>query len=260
MAEAPYKPTLLTRPDMPGRLPPDIFMLPVAESPSFLVDPVVFTEQALARAKWWLPQQTDLLAVYESAESYGDFMRPPYRTGLPTEARVNISETERRFEHRCGELIRKGQAEGVFTAPNELGDGRISARDYLGTGRTKVTKFKEMGSYSIEVLNATLIECRNRGTISQDNFLLIARGDEPVKKRHRPSAEEIEAQKRSEHNVGRRHVDPNKVVMSFADQLEATISTMDLVVPEDLDPGVKEEAIVSIRGTLQMIFKEIGKW
>ena len=178
VAKDEYVPLLIMRTDMPNRMSSKVYLFPAHKSPTFRDYPEDFAREALDRTKWWLPRQKDIVHVHDAFKIARTFTLMAREGGYEREIQLDLAEIERRFEHRLGCMIREGQASGIYTAPGQNAPGMVSVKELLDTGRTRVTKFKQVAGLTSAQLDALLAEGRELGTLSQENLLNLAAGRE----------------------------------------------------------------------------------
>ena len=76
------------------------------------------------------------------------------------EAQLDINEAERRFEHRVGVLIIKGQDEGVFRKGRVFAKGKLSVGEFLGIGSSGAPR-SELSSFVVRA-KRSLRRCSRR--------------------------------------------------------------------------------------------------
>ena len=262
VAQDEYVPLLIMRKDMPNRMSKKVFLFPAEDSPTFRDHPDDFVQEALKRAKWWLPEQNEIVSLHAAFGVARTFTLMAREEGYDRDIQLDLAEIERRFEHRLGTLIREGQEAGIFTAPGQNAPGMISVRELLDTGRTRVTKFKQVAGLTPEQLDDLIAEGRQLGTLSQENLLNLAAGREikTREQRHPKEAAASRAKVRSASNAGKRHLSSEKIATTLSEQLEAVGSSLELVNPDELEPEVRKETLDSIRETCNLILKEIKSW
>lgn len=205
---------------------------------------------AVERAKWWVARKDlDIVTAHEGfllAMAYAEECK---RRRYEMSVQLDALEVKHRLHYCVGSMILLGQQARVFGS--RLYPKGLSITDILGLrDHGAVNRLREPAiDTSSADFDAALQLGRNEGDLTMAHVLRILRGEErPV------------SQDRSEYNRGKRHLDSNKIMEALADELEATLSGIDLVVSSELDPERKKACKDSIRKSLRSIMKEVSKW
>lgn len=235
----------------PSGLPREEFIQPLSAANVLVeMDTARFMAEVQARALWWLPQMgDDLERVYKTLTLISEYRAAARARKYSKEAQLDINEAERRFEHRAGALIIKGQEEGVFRSGKGSVKDKLSIQEFLNIGhRSTVSDLTLIGRLTPSELDETLLTARAAGDLGRMAVTRLIKG-------------EVLTSDRSKFNTGRRRVDSNRAIQSLASDLtDITTGLDDLVNPEDLDPKIRQACKEEIWTAITKITQEMMNW
>lgn len=221
-------------------------------------DPVEYMAVVLNRAKGWLAEAQSVEDVRETkaiAVGYESVIR---EKELAFDAQLSATEIVRRCERRIGELVKQGQREGTVLSrgqtlsrldPTHGGDLR-KPHEAMGVAEND---HKAMGdSYALadappEQFEQAISDAREEGNLSRANVVRKVKGEKPKQA------------ERSEWHRKKRHIDPNRILSSLAEELDAATAGLDLMEREGLDPDITPGLIAQIDGSLRVIKRHLRR-
>lgn len=235
----------------PSGLPRQEFIQPLSSANVLVeMDTARFMAEVRTRALWWLPQMgDDVERVYKALLLISEYRIAARLRKYSRDAQLDINEAERRFEHRTGALIIKGQEEGIFRRGKGSVKGKLSVQEFLGIGRrSTVNDLTTIGHLTPSELDEVLLTARTAGDLGRSAVQRLIKG-------------EVLTSDRSVFNTGRRRIDSNKAIQSLADDLTNVTSGLeDLVNPAELDPAIARECKEAIWAAITKITQEMSNW
>lgn len=235
----------------PSGLPRQEFIQPLSVANVLVeMDTARFMAEVLSRALWWLPQMgDDVERTYKVLLLISEYRIAARHRQYPKEAQLDINEAERRFEHRVGSLIIKGQEDGVFRQGKGSVKGKLSVQEFLGIKqRSTVSDLMIVGRPDQADFEEILLKARAAGDLGRNAVTRLIKG-------------EVLTSDRSSYNTGRRRIDSNRAIQSLAaDLTDITTGLDDLVNPEDLDPKIRQACKEEIWTAITKITQEMMNW